>query len=128
MIDENSHFKANDHLANERTYLAWVRTGVGIMAFGFVVAKFSLFVTQIGLALGTGDKVPTHGYSRVIGVVLVLFGAASIMLSFLQYRRTESQLRTGSYRPSSWLPNLLTGVIAAISAVLIAYLLESMYR
>jgi putative membrane protein len=36
-----------DHLANERTFLAWVRTSIGIMAFGFVVVKFSLFTKQI---------------------------------------------------------------------------------
>ncbi|MBB5439184.1 uncharacterized membrane protein YidH (DUF202 family) [Pedobacter sp. AK017] len=43
---------AGDHLANERTFLAWIRTSIGIMGFGFVVVKFSLFVRQIGIALG----------------------------------------------------------------------------
>jgi putative membrane protein len=128
MKEEQTPFKANDHLANERTYLAWVRTGVGIMAFGFVVAKFSLFVTQISVALGTAAKMHTPGYARIIGVVLVVVGAASIMLSFVQYRRTEKQLRTGSYMPSSWLPNLLTAIIAVMSIVLITYLIESVYR
>ena len=37
----------NDHLANERTFLAWLRTGIGVMAFGFVVVKFSLFFETI---------------------------------------------------------------------------------
>jgi putative membrane protein len=35
---------ANDHLANERTFLAWIRTGIGIMGFGFVVVKFSKLI------------------------------------------------------------------------------------
>ena len=39
----------NDHLANERTYLAWLRAGIGVMAFGFVVVKFSLFLKQFSL-------------------------------------------------------------------------------
>jgi uncharacterized membrane protein YidH (DUF202 family) len=42
---------ASDHLANERTFLAWVRTSIGIMAFGFVVVKFTLFVKQLALLL-----------------------------------------------------------------------------
>jgi putative membrane protein len=42
---------ASDHLANERTFLAWIRTGIGIMAFGFVVVKFTLFVKQLSLVL-----------------------------------------------------------------------------
>ena len=41
-----------DHLANERTFLAWIRTSIAIMAFGFVVVKFALFVKQITLIMG----------------------------------------------------------------------------
>ncbi|UZJ63104.1 DUF202 domain-containing protein [Sphingobacterium sp. KU25419] len=43
--------KTSDHLANERTFLAWIRTSIGIMGFGFVVVKFSLFVKQVSLIL-----------------------------------------------------------------------------
>lgn len=43
---------ARDHMANERTFLAWIRTSIGIMAFGFVVEKFALFIKQITLLLG----------------------------------------------------------------------------
>ncbi|MDA8423568.1 MAG: DUF202 domain-containing protein, partial [Nitrospiraceae bacterium] len=42
------------HMANERTFLAWIRTSVAIMAFGFVVEKFSLFVKQMAYYLGKG--------------------------------------------------------------------------
>ena len=50
--DKDLKQNASDHLANERTLLAWVRTCIGIMAFGFVVVKFSLFIKQISLVLG----------------------------------------------------------------------------
>jgi putative membrane protein len=53
------------HLANERTFLAWIRTSVGLMAFGFVVVKFSLFVKQISLLIGGGDVVQNRGYSAI---------------------------------------------------------------
>lgn len=46
---EISPTNAREHLANERTLLAWIRTSIGIMAFGFVVVKFSLFIKQISL-------------------------------------------------------------------------------
>ncbi len=45
----------SDHLANERTFLAWIRTSIGIMAFGFVVVKFSLFVKQLSILVGKAD-------------------------------------------------------------------------
>lgn len=129
MAENSEHperqYKPNDHLANERTYLAWVRTGVGIMAFGFVVVKFSLFVTQIGLALGKPVKIRSHGYSSIIGIILVLFGIGSILLAFIQYHLTEGELRSGTYYPKSWLTNLLTGVLVLISIVLVVYLVQS---
>lgn len=123
--DNQSTFKPNDHLANERTYLAWVRTGIGIMAFGFVVVKFSLFVKQIGFVLQTKVAAPSHGYSAIIGIVLVALGTLAILFSFLQYRRTEKQLSTGTYKPTTLLTSILTGVIFLISILLIAYLLQS---
>lgn len=122
---ENSSFKSADHLANERTYLAWIRTGIGIMAFGFVVVKFSLFVKQIGLALGTKVNASSHGYSAIIGIVLVVLGVLAILFSFWQYRKTDQQLRSGTYQPSTVLTSVLTGVILLISVVLIVYLIQS---
>ena len=122
---DNSPFKPADHLANERTYLAWIRTGIGIMAFGFVVVKFSLFVKQIGLALGTKVNIPSHGYSAIIGIVLVAMGVLAILFSFWQYRKTDLQLRSGTYQPSTVLTSVLTGVILLISMVLIVYLIQS---
>ncbi|TDE09173.1 YidH family protein [Dyadobacter psychrotolerans] len=123
--NENSPFKPADHLANERTYLAWIRTGIGIMAFGFVVVKFSLFVKQIGLALGTKVNTPSHGYSAIIGIVLVAMGVLAILFSFWQYRKTDQQLRSSTYQPSNVLTTVLTGMILLISIVLIVYLIQS---
>lgn len=122
---DSTQFKPNDHLANERTYLAWIRTGIGIMAFGFVVVKFSLFVKQIGVVFQTKINAPSQGYSAIIGIVLVAMGTLSILFSFFQYRRVDKQLRTGSYEPSTVLTTILTAVILLISIILIAYLLQS---
>lgn len=122
---DSTQFKPNDHLANERTYLAWIRTGIGIMAFGFVVVKFSLFVKQIGVVFQTKINAPSQGYSAIIGIVLVAMGMLSILFSFFQYRKVDKQLRTGTYQPSTVLTTVLTAVILLISIILIAYLLQS---
>jgi putative membrane protein len=74
--------KISDHLANERTFLAWIRTSVGLMGFGFVVVKFSIFVRQISIVVDRAIPVPSHGYSSVMGVSLVAFGAYIGILSF----------------------------------------------
>ena len=115
----------NEHLANERTFLAWVRTGIGIMAFGFVVVKFSLFVKQIGLVLGKEMILKQHGYSNIIGILLVIAGSCSLIISFIQYKRTEKQINSGNYISSSWFTAALTIFIFLTSILLIRYLISN---
>jgi len=116
---------ASDHLANERTLLAWTRTSIGIMAFGFVVVKFSLFVKQVSLVLGKEYIMPSRGYSAIVGILLVAVGASTTVFSYIRYKRTEKQLNEGVYHHSSLLITLLTGFIFLVSVLLIAYLIES---
>src|ERR1017187_8334490 len=106
---EESKFKGNfsDHLANERTFLAWMRTSIGIMAFGFVVVKFTLFVKQISIVLQKPLPAPGHGYTSIIGIFLVGFGAMVSLLAFFRYRTIEKQLVNINYRPSTFLSTLL---------------------
>ena len=115
----------SDHLANERTFLAWIRTSIGIMAFGFVVVKFSLFVKQVSLILGKENVTPNRGYSAIVGIILVAVGTITSVLSYLRYRQTARQLKEGAYGHSSWLITILTAFIFLVSALLIAYLIES---
>jgi len=113
-----------DHLANERTMLAWVRTGIGIIAFGFAVVKFSLFVRQISAVLGKNLTKP-HGYSAEIGIALVALGTVSILFAYIQYRHTERQLDADEYHHSSLLIQLLVGLIFIIGIALLAYLVAT---
>jgi putative membrane protein len=116
---------AGDHLANERTFLAWIRTSIGIMAFGFVVVKFSLFLKQISLILGKGIENQPKSYSSLAGIVLVIVGALTAILSYMRYKKTEKQLNEGSYISSSSLITILTAFIFLVSIFLIIYLIKS---
>jgi putative membrane protein len=117
--------KLSDHLANERTFLAWVRTSIGIMAFGFVVVKFTLFVKQISLMLQKPLPAPAHGYTSIMGIFLVGFGALTGVLAFFRYRTIEKQLVNSNYHPSTKLSSVLTVCILIIGVFLVLYLLRS---
>ncbi|MFV0607137.1 MAG: YidH family protein [Niabella sp.] len=118
---------ASDHLANERTLLAWTRTGIAIMAFGFVVVKFSLFVKQLAyLVSGEKVQVPVNSRSGVYGVVIVIVGALTLIISYVQYKKTEKQLIKGQYQPSSKLILILLLAMLITSVFLIAYLISSL--
>jgi putative membrane protein len=116
---------ASDHLANERTFLAWIRTSIGIMAFGFVVVKFSLFVKQVSTLVGKPGLVQHRSYSVIVGIILVAAGTLTCVLSYFRYKRTEKILKQGNYKNNSFLIAITTAIIFLISILLIAYLIES---
>ncbi len=73
--------------AAERTLLAWVRTGLTVMAFGFVVARFGLFLRLLSLQAGSNHVITsTHNaFSNAVGVALVLIGVACMLLGAIQH-------------------------------------------
>ncbi len=69
--------------AAERTLLAWVRTALGLVGLGFVVAKFGLFLKLVRPDV----EHPSHPWSGAVGVVLAVLGAASAGVASWQHRR-----------------------------------------
>lgn len=118
---------AEQHMANERTLLAWIRTGIGIMVFGFVTVKFSLFISQLPTRLLEKNTVPDNSYSVTIGIALVISGALTVLLSYWHYNQTFRQLKKGEYTYSTFLVTLVTVVIFSMSVLLIAYLILASY-
>ena len=120
------------HMANERTFLSWIRTSIGIMAFGFVVEKFGLFIKQIAFFLGrasgeatTPGQASAAGYSSIFGIVLIGLGAVMGLLAFVRYKRVERQIDEDTYRPSIILDILVTLAIFSMGIFLVIYLLHS---
>lgn len=123
--------RARDHMANERTFLAWIRTCIGIMAFGFVVEKFSLFIKQFTFFLQkTHMATPTsqylQGYSSQFGIYLVALGVLICFLAFIKYKKTERQIENRSYKPSFLLNVMLTLSVLSIGIFLVIYLNNSL--
>ncbi|MGZ3636199.1 MAG: YidH family protein [Syntrophales bacterium] len=118
------------HMANERTFLAWIRTSIGIMAFGFVVEKFALFIKQMSLILGNANiesaSPPSHGYSAIVGIFLIGLGTLTGPLAFVRYKKVERQINEDTYQPSSILYILLTISVLAVGIFLVVYLIHSM--
>jgi putative membrane protein len=88
----------SDHAANERTFLAWVRTGIATIAFGFVVEKFNLFVRTIAEA-GASDSASrlrlerfSGAFSHYDGTALIVIGMAIIILSLIRFVRTSRMI------------------------------------
>jgi putative membrane protein len=117
------------HMANERTFLAWIRTSIGIMAFGFVIEKFALFIKQMSILLGKSNVEdalpPSQGYSSIVGIFLVGLGTLLVLLAFVRYKKVEKQIDEDTYQSSSVLDLLLLLAFLAVGIFLVIYLVES---
>src|SRR5260370_29117541 len=83
-----------DYLAEERTFLAWIRTGLTLMGFGFVVARFGLFLEVMQITRG-GSAAQLHGLSPWFGTAFIAVGVAVNLLSIRRHLRVVGQLNRG---------------------------------
>lgn len=126
-MDKNNKPMINEHMSNERTFLSWIRTGIGIMVFGFVLVKFSLVVNQLPTSFFQDSTIPKNGFTIFIGIALVFSGAITILLSYWKYKQTHKLLQQGQYLYSTLLLTVLTVVIFLMSIIIIAYLIMAAY-
>ncbi len=113
--------------AAERTLLAWIRTGLTIMGFGFVVARFGLFLSLLATQR-TPSAAPAASashFSSGIGIALVLLGAASMIFAAIQHRRfvvslPESDLPRSQRRVFPLVLALILGSLGLLLAVYLA--------
>ena len=110
--------RTRDHLANERTLLAWVRTGVTLIGLGFVVARFSYFLRT--LAAESHQTAPAGtGSGTLLGVLIVLGGGAMIGLALARFITARGQIDRGDYR-SGVLALVLIGTLTIAAALVLA--------
>ena len=115
----------SDHAANERTFLAWVRTAIAIMAFGFLVQKFDLFLTIASASL-TARPLPERG--RIVGdiavLLLIVLGGAMMVLAAVPFRKTTLDIDAKEIRPGpgTGLDIILATLLFLLGAILFVYL------
>lgn len=113
-----------DHLANERTFLAWLRTGIALIAFGFVIARFSLLLRELSLKAIVVIISFIH-FSSLIGILFVLLGVVVIAVALWNFVENKRDIDREQFCPRSGLPIFLTILIGLIGIILAIYLFYS---
>ena len=111
-----------DHAANERTFLAWVRTCIAVIAFGFVIEKFNLFMATIAnptpgeAARALELEKLSSPVGRYEGLALIYGGIALIVLATARFIRTTRQLNDAVEHPAN---SIRAELIASAGLVLL---------
>jgi putative membrane protein len=123
----------SDHAANERTFLAWVRTGIAVVALGFVIEKFNLFLLALaGLSYNNDSQRPqaarlVSGVNRYEGLLFILSGVALMLLATIRFARTTRLLddsethAAGSVRTELVLSGWLVLLVVCYVVYLVAH-------
>jgi len=119
-MSENPNL-ARDHLANERTFLAWVRTGVAIVVFGFAIGRFAIAIRQLTVLQGKG--VGGSGWSVWFGLVAILAGVVMTIGGLIRYRLVRTQLDEGRFEAAGSIVDLAAIFTALFGLALGGYLM-----
>jgi putative membrane protein len=91
----------SDHAANERTFLAWVRTAIAVMAFGFLIERFDLFL-KFAMPQMAQQQAAPHGqmFANAAGLAFIAIGVAMIVIAGIRFVRTAKGIESEADVPS----------------------------
>jgi putative membrane protein len=116
--------RQREHQANERTFLAWLRTSVALIGFGFALSRFGLFLSELQSTV-TKQNIPTHSFlsSQNIGIGLVIAGIIIIILSVWRYNQVFWQIEQSNYQPTRLMVWITAGIVIVVGILSIPVLL-----
>ena len=120
-IDETK--RATEYLANERTFLAWIRTSVAVMSLGFVLARFSVWLRELSAQRQLHVPVHRGGISLPIGVAMMILGGLLSVLAAWRYHVVNRDIERGKVSADRGLVILVTAMVMLLSGAMIVLVL-----
>ena len=117
--------RVSDYLANERTFLAWIRTSIAVMSLGFVVAKFSVWLRELGTRIQPQAPLRTTGTSLPLGVGMMALGSVLAIAALMHYRAVNRAIARGEAGSDDRLIIGVSILVALLGAAMIFYMLST---
>ncbi len=116
--------RQREHQANERTFLAWLRTSIALISFGIAIARFAIFLRQLNLAITQQEThVNPLSNSENLGLALVISGIFTIVLAAWRYNQVFWQIERSDYQPNRLIVWIMTVVVIILGLFCIPLLL-----
>jgi putative membrane protein len=125
--EEDTSERLQQYLANQRTFLSWVRTSIALIGLGFAIERFSIFLQQFRLiadpnATGNAESATTHEYSALIGIVMIVMGTALIVYALKNYLDSNKTIASGKYVPRNTIVYTTSAAIIGLGVIMIIFL------
>jgi putative membrane protein len=118
-----SDVRATDALANERTFLAYLRTALAFIGFGFVIARFSLFLRETAVVMHVAE--PRSGFSEAFGAGMAVAGAICAAYGAYRYVISARSLRSGAVAPLADSAAIAGAFAIVVIGVIVAFALPA---
>jgi putative membrane protein len=112
----------NELLANERTFLAWLRTSIAVMSLGFVIARFGLWLRELALQINPHVVLRRTGLSLPLGEIMIGFGGLLTLIAAWRYHVVNRAIERGEIKSDPRLVFLVTVVVVVSAIGLIIYM------
>jgi putative membrane protein len=112
-------------LANERTFLAWVRTSIAVMSLGFVIARFSLWMREVSFGMSPAMRIRHAGISEVLGECMIGLGGILTAFAAWRYRVVNRAIERGEIEADPRMVMAITAIILTAAVGVIVYMIIS---
>ena len=123
--EQRTDLHTSEHLSNERTFLAWIRTSISLLGLGFVVAKFSVWLRELSRSLHPSAPIPHSGLSMPLGITLMTLSAVLALTAGWRYRVIKKAIINGESTAADGTTIAVSVIVTAIAVALIIYMLAT---
>ena len=129
--EEDSSERLQQYLANQRTFLSWVRTSIALIGLGFAIERFSLFLQQFRLianpdTTGNAASATAHDYSALVGIGMIIMGTGLIVYALKNYLESNKTIASGKYMPKNAIIYTASATIIGLGIVMIIFLIAQL--
>ncbi len=125
--EEDSSERSQQYLANQRTFLSWVRTSIALIGLGFAIERFSIFLQQFRLiadpdTAGNVASATAYEYSALVGIGMIVVGTGLVVYALKNYLESNKRIASGKYMPKNAIVYTASAAIIGLGIIMIIFL------